>query len=110
MASASTCLTERPVDICTKIVLFTLLVGAICPHPVPAASNWGLEPAENEKIVGFYGRSDYAGCFCGIEEFGIITTPKDVELPESVYDLPELQNTDGGTGPVSFLHNHCVLC
>ncbi|TVY87814.1 putative zinc metalloproteinase [Lachnellula willkommii] len=62
------------------------------------SSSHVLEPAENEKIVGFYGRSDYNRGFCGIEEFGIITAPKDVELPEIVYDLPELQNTDGGTG------------
>ncbi|TVY40044.1 putative zinc metalloproteinase [Lachnellula subtilissima] len=62
------------------------------------SSSQALEPAENEKIVGFYGRSDYRGGFCGIEEFGIITAPKDGELPDIVYDLPELQNTDGGTG------------
>lgn len=30
-----------------------------------------------------------------IEEFGIITAPKDVVLPEHVYDMLELQNTDG---------------
>lgn len=60
------------------------------------------EPAENEKIIGFYGRSDWndRGC-CGVEEFGIITAPRNVELPEIVYDLEELQNTDGGTGSVS---------
>ncbi|TVY82398.1 hypothetical protein LSUE1_G003869 [Lachnellula suecica] len=58
------------------------------------------EPADSEKIVGFYGRSDFDdGTFCGIQEFGIITAPKGVELPDTVYDLPELQNTDGGTGP-----------
>lgn len=53
-------------------------------------------------IIGFYGRSDWnGGSFCGVEEFGIITAPRNAELPESVYDLEELQNTDGGTGSVS---------
>jgi hypothetical protein len=59
------------------------------------------EPAENEKIIGFYGRSEWGCCFDGIEEFGIITAPRDVELLAVIYDLPELQNTDGGNGPVS---------
>lgn len=80
------------------------------PHRSPKADIWFSEPAANEKIVGFYGRSDYAGGFCGIEEFGIITAPKDVELPEIVYDLPELQNTDGGSGTVSFEQYYCILC
>lgn len=62
------------------------------------------EPASGEKIIGFYGRSDWGYDFDGVDEFGIITAPKDVELPTSIYDLPELQNTDGGNGPrpVSF--------
>jgi hypothetical protein len=59
-------------------------------------------PSGKEKIIGFYGRSDWnRGGFCGIEEFGIITAPRDVDLPETIYDLEELQNTDGGNGPVS---------
>jgi len=60
--------------------------------------NHSLAPAENEKIIGFYGRSDWGTGFCGVQEFGIITAPKDVELPMSIYDLEELQNTDGGNG------------
>lgn len=60
------------------------------------------EPAESEKIIGFYGTSDWGRGFNGIQEFGIITAPKNVELPAIIYDLPELQNTDGGNGPVSF--------
>lgn len=59
------------------------------------------EPTESERIIGFYGRSEWGRGFDGIEEFGIITAPKGVELPDSIYDLPELQNTDGGNGPVS---------
>ncbi|OBT74008.1 hypothetical protein VF21_05971 [Pseudogymnoascus sp. 05NY08] len=58
-----------------------------------------LEPAATEKIIGFYGRSSWGHCFDGIEEFGIITAPRDVDLPMIIYDLPELQNTDGGNGP-----------
>ena len=34
-------------------------------------------------------------------EFGIITAPKNIELPMKVYELLELQNTDGGLGEVS---------
>jgi hypothetical protein len=40
--------------------------------------------------------------FNGIKEFGIITAPNHVELPAAIYDLPELQNTDGRNGLVSF--------
>ncbi|KAE8449912.1 hypothetical protein EG329_007389 [Mollisiaceae sp. DMI_Dod_QoI] len=65
----------------------------------PSNSKHALEPTESEKIIGFYGRSDWGRRFDGIEEFGIITAPKDAELPDSIYDLPELQNTDGGNGP-----------
>jgi hypothetical protein len=59
------------------------------------------EPAENEKIIGFYGRSEWGLGFDGIEEFGIITARRHAPLPMAIYDLPELQNTDGGNGPVS---------
>lgn len=55
-----------------------------------------LEPELGEKIVGFFGRSDWKRSFNGIQEFGIITAPQGVELPECVYDMPELKNTDGG--------------
>ncbi|CZR69422.1 related to jacalin-like lectin domain-containing protein [Phialocephala subalpina] len=71
----------------------------------PSNPKHALEAAENERIIGFYGRSDWGRGWSGIEEFGIITAPKDVELPESIYDLPELQNTDGGNGPRSKLRN-----
>jgi hypothetical protein len=30
------------------------------------------------------------------QKFGIITAPKDVELPDSVYDMEELQNNPTG--------------
>lgn len=49
-----------------------------------------LEPASDEKIVGFYGKSaPYVG------EFGIITAPKTFKVPDSVYDMRELQNLGG---------------
>lgn len=60
-----------------------------------------VEPTKSEKIIGFYGRSDWGRGFSGIQEFGIITAPINAELPANIYDLPELQNTDGGNGPVS---------
>lgn len=31
-------------------------------------------------------------------EFGIVTAPKDRELPDSLYDMPELQNNPKGRG------------
>lgn len=52
-----------------------------------------LEPAADEKIVGFFGTSgDPAGCGF-IKEFGIITAPKDFRVPDDVYDMDFLQNT-----------------
>jgi hypothetical protein len=59
-----------------------------------------LEPAKNEVIVGFFGKS-YRDGFCGVAEFGIITAPRDVGimgLPEQVWDLSELKNTAGLDG------------
>lgn len=46
-----------------------------------------LEPGPGERIVGFYGTSEYY-----TQEFGIVTAPKDVELPPQTYDMPQLQN------------------
>lgn len=46
-----------------------------------------LEAGVGEKIVGFYGTSLYY-----TEEFGIITGPKDVELPPQTYEMAELRN------------------
>lgn len=46
-----------------------------------------LEAGVGEKIVGFYGTSLYY-----TEEFGIITGPKDVELPAQAYEMAELRN------------------
>lgn len=36
--------------------------------------------------------------FDGVVEFGILTAPKGVELPDSVYTMTELQNLDGTVG------------
>ncbi|KAJ5168530.1 uncharacterized protein N7482_004124 [Penicillium canariense] len=47
-----------------------------------------LKPEEGEVIVGFYGTSDRDSGFT--QEFGILTAPKGVELPESIYDNLEL--------------------
>ena len=49
-----------------------------------------LEPADGDRIVGFFGQSDKGCGFC--YEFGIITAPKDRELPPVVYDMAELKN------------------
>jgi hypothetical protein len=49
-----------------------------------------LEPAEDEVIVGFHGKSDAGYGFT--YEFGILTAPKGVELPDKVYDLVELRS------------------
>lgn len=47
-----------------------------------------LEPRSDEKIVGFFGKSSPY-----VQEFGIITAPKDFKVPDSVYDMQELQNS-----------------
>jgi len=46
--------------------------------------------------MGFFGRSWWGPNFSGLAEFGIITAPKDLVLPDVVYDMDELKNTDGG--------------
>lgn len=51
-----------------------------------------LEPADDERIVGFYGRSDTGAGFT--HEFGIITAKKGEELPDVCYEMPELRNDD----------------
>jgi hypothetical protein len=56
-----------------------------------------LGPDAGNRIVGFYGKSQIGSGFC--LEFGIITAPNDFELSQNVYEMVELQNTDGGTGP-----------
>lgn len=55
-----------------------------------------LEPPSGQRIIGFYGRSCWQDNFDGLAEFGIVTAPKDLELPDAVYSMKELQNTDGG--------------
>jgi hypothetical protein len=47
-------------------------------------------PEDNEVIVGFYGHSEPRSGYT--YEFGILTAPKALELPDVVYDLPELRN------------------
>ncbi|KAJ5630602.1 uncharacterized protein N7484_010702 [Penicillium longicatenatum] len=49
-----------------------------------------LEPNDDEVVVGFYGTS-YSGSGYTFE-FGILTAPKEVELPDVVYDMPQLTN------------------
>ena len=63
-------------------------------------ANYSTEAGANEKIIGFYGTSEWEGGWSPIQEFGIFTIPKDAELPEIAYEMPELQNVDGGNGPV----------
>ncbi|KAK1750412.1 putative peptidase family-domain-containing protein [Echria macrotheca] len=50
-----------------------------------------LTPDPGQRIIGFYG-SSYGLC----QQFGIVTAPKDVELPDYVYDMEELQNKPEG--------------
>ncbi|KAL4749837.1 hypothetical protein BDW72DRAFT_213809 [Aspergillus terricola var. indicus] len=49
-----------------------------------------LEPGEDEVVVGFFGQSAEGSGFT--YQFGILTAPKDVELPEVIYEMPELRN------------------
>ncbi|KAH7009970.1 zinc metallo proteinase [Ilyonectria destructans] len=50
-----------------------------------------LVPDKGQRIIGFYGGSNNGG-WQSIHEFGIVTAPKDQPIPDSVYDMPELQN------------------
>lgn len=54
------------------------------------------EPPPGERIIGFHGRSWWGDNLDAVAEFGIITAPKDLELPDAVYEMDELKNTDGG--------------
>ncbi|EGC43739.1 zinc metalloproteinase [Histoplasma capsulatum var. duboisii H88] len=54
-----------------------------------------LEPPHGQRIVGFYGRSWWGRMCDAIFEFGIIMAPRDVELPEALYGMKGLMNTDG---------------
>ncbi|KAJ5811824.1 hypothetical protein N7474_008125 [Penicillium riverlandense] len=52
-----------------------------------------LEPVEGEVIVGFYGKSDTG---CGFTyEFGILTAPKGVELPDKMIPSAISSNKPG---------------
>ena len=51
--------------------------------------------------MGLYGHSDWGHGWGGPHQFGIIIAPKEIDLPDAVYDMPELKNIDGGTGPAS---------
>ncbi|KAK1953612.1 hypothetical protein LY78DRAFT_697779 [Colletotrichum sublineola] len=62
----------------------------------PQEETLALEVQSDERIVGFYGRSWWGHHFDGLVEFGIITAPNGVELPDQIYKVKELQNTDGG--------------
>ena len=71
-----------------------------------------LTPSPNEVIVGFFGKSERGGGFCGVEEFGIITVQRDVGiagLPESVWDMDELKNTSGMEGDEVREHHNLAL-
>ncbi|KAK7992391.1 hypothetical protein PG988_001185 [Apiospora saccharicola] len=77
-----------------------------CRMTLASGERWGainsnqarvqhLEAQPDERIIGFYGRSQLGNGFTA--EFGIITAPKrvvdsDEGLPRQIYDMPELQN------------------
>jgi hypothetical protein len=75
-----------------------------------------LTPSPDEIIVGFFGKSERGGGFCGVEEFGIITVKRDIGiggLPDSVWDMDELRNTSGMEGDDDdVVREHCrfTLC
>ncbi|KAK3989066.1 metallopeptidase [Cladorrhinum sp. PSN332] len=52
-----------------------------------------LVPPPNHKIVGFMGKSTSDG---SCTSFGIVSAPSTVELPDSMYDIEELQNNPEG--------------
>ncbi|KAK4676506.1 hypothetical protein QC764_401160 [Podospora pseudoanserina] len=52
-----------------------------------------LVPGKGRRIVGFFGRHGGVGGLCS--EFGIITAPEGVRLPEEVYDETKWEVVDG---------------
>nr|POE78034.1 putative zinc metalloproteinase [Quercus suber] len=58
-----------------------------------------LTPPLGERIVGFFGKHN--GWDGYTRDFGILTAPKEVDvLPDEVFGMEELRNTDGGLGKV----------
>ncbi|KAK1826800.1 metallopeptidase [Podospora conica] len=49
-----------------------------------------LTPDDGHRIIGFYGATGLGGGLC--HRFGIVTAPKDIDLPDFVYDMEELRN------------------
>ncbi|KAG9255154.1 putative peptidase family-domain-containing protein [Emericellopsis atlantica] len=67
-----------------------------------AVTKQGEQPGEGQVVVGLYGSSDKNSGYC--YEFGIVTAPKGRQLPDSVYDMPELKNeykTRGARQPMA---------
>ncbi|KAK7228199.1 hypothetical protein V2G26_000369 [Clonostachys chloroleuca] len=62
-------------------------MGALNKHYSHAVET--LVPDEGQIIVGFYGTT---GQHSRCNEFGIITAPRNIQLPDWLYDMPELQN------------------
>jgi len=48
---------------------------------------FSLEPEDGYRIIGFYGSSNGSTGWC--REFGIITAPRDVDLPNQLYPMAE---------------------
>ena len=73
-------------------ILGMFLLPSLCSTKHHHDANLFPVPPANHKIIGFIGSSfEYGMC----QSFGIVTAPKDVDLPDSVYDLEELQNNTG---------------
>jgi hypothetical protein len=45
----------------------------------------------NERIVGFYGQSNWGEHYDSVAEFGIVTIPNNQQLPLSLYEPGALQ-------------------
>ena len=69
--------------------LQTLGMWLSLPSQFQRMANRSTVPPSNHKIIGFYGTSGEWG-MCS--EFGIVTAPRDAVLPDSMYDMEELQN------------------
>ncbi|XP_014557357.1 hypothetical protein COCVIDRAFT_15360 [Bipolaris victoriae FI3] len=57
-----------------------------------------VKPAQDEIVVGFFGKSRRDGGFNGVCEFGLITVKREVGwdgLPDEVFGLVEVRNTAG---------------
>ncbi|KAK4173667.1 putative peptidase family-domain-containing protein [Triangularia setosa] len=69
-------------------------MGALNARHAGGYSTEFLTPGEGRKIIGFFGHHGAHGNLC--TEFGIVTAPRGVNLPEEVYDAEKWEALEPG--------------